>query len=228
MKTPLTIRWLAAAFVLWAMAPADPASAAGDPQQGRRLAGPCVDCHGRAGIAPDDTMPNLAGQKSGFMVKQLKDMRSSANKRAGLTLMDDIDKEVRADRFRLTRVGRSNEIMDPLVINLSDKDIDDLAAYYSVLPCSTAGALNPPPEPRQAVRCKTCHGASGISTNPMIPNLSGQSGRYIAERLTAYRKVGQELSSKERRRNIMANQARLLKDKDISDLADYFSVLACR
>ena len=228
MKIPFSIRLSVAAFALWVTASADPALAAGDPHQGRRLAGPCVDCHGRAGIAPDDTMPNLAGQKPGFMVKQLKDMRSSANKRAGLTLMEDIDKEVRADRFRLTRVGRSNEIMDPLVLNLSDADIEHLAAYYAALPCSTAGTLTPPPEPRQAVRCKTCHGASGVSKSPMIPNLSGQSGRYIAERLTAYRKIGQELTTKERRRNIMATQARLLKDKDIADLADYFSALACR
>jgi len=228
MKTPFAIHWLAMAFAIWALAPAVPALAAGDPQQGRRLAGSCVDCHGVAGIAPDDTMPNLAGQKPGFMVKQLKDMRSAANKRAGLTLMDDIDKEIRAERFHLTRVGRSNEIMDPLVLNLSDADIEHLAAYYAALPCATASALKPPPPPRQAVRCKTCHGASGVSQSPMIPNLSGQSKRYIAARLVAFRKIGKELTTKERRRNIMATQARLLKDKDIAELADYFSSLACR
>lgn len=142
--------------------------------------------------------------------------------------MDDIDKDIRAERFRLTRVGRSNEIMDPLVLNLSDADIEHLAAYYAALPCAIASALKPPPAPRQAVRCKTCHGASGVSQSPMIPNLSGQSKRYIAARLVAFRKIGKDLTTKERRRNIMATQARLLKDKDIVDLAEYFSSLACR
>ena len=191
------------------------------------MAQQCADCHGTDGIAPDDTMPNLAGQKASYLIKQITDMRSTANKRAGLTLSQDIDKEIRSDRYKFTRVGRSNEIMDSVVIDLRDRDIADLAAHYSRLSCATTRALTVPKSPTQAVRCKACHGANGVSRSSVIPNLAGQSEGYLMGRLQAYREIGRELSKKERRRNIMATQARLLRDDDITSLARYFSSLAC-
>ena len=68
---------------------------------------------------------------------------------------------------------------------------------------------------------------SCVSRSSVIPNLAGQSEGYLMGRLQAYREIGRELSKKERRRNIMATQARLLRDDDITSLARYFSSLAC-
>ncbi len=195
-------QFMAAGLVLCLHAGADAATLSGNATAGQRLAQQCADCHGSDGIAPDETMPNLAGQKAGYLIKQLGDMRSTANKRAGLTLTQDIDKEIRNSRYKFTRVGRSNEIMDSVVIDLRDRDIADLAAHYSNLPCATTRALTVPKPPVQAARCKACHGANGISRSSVIPNLAGQSEGYLINRLESYREIGRTLSKKERRRNI--------------------------
>jgi len=200
----------------------------GNPARGFMLSEACEACHGAAGIAPNGTLANLAGQNLPYLEKQLLDMRSEANHRAGVTLMQDLDQEQRDKRFNFNRPKRTNEIMDPLVVDLSDQDIADLAAHYRRLPC---GARRPDAiteAPMQAVRCSACHGSGGISKNPLIPNIAGQPKDYLAKRLRQFRDIGTKLSKKERRRDIMASQARLLKDADIAELAAYYAGLPCR
>jgi cytochrome c553 len=64
--------------------------------------------------------------------------------------------------------------------------------------------------------CQACHGANGISVSPAFPNLAGQNPDYLAEALHQY-KDG-------RRKNpIMQPQAANLTQRDIEDLAAYFS-----
>ncbi len=79
---------------------------AGDPEAGKSKAMICAACHGANGISPNDIWPNLAGQKEGYLIKQIKAFR---------------DEE------------RIDPTMLPMVKPLSDKDIEDLAAYYSSL-----------------------------------------------------------------------------------------------
>jgi cytochrome c553 len=69
----------------------------------------CVACHGADGIGLDPLWPNLAGQKRGYLVKQLRAYRDGS---------------------------RSNQEMLPLVLELTDGEIDALAAYYAGLPRS--------------------------------------------------------------------------------------------
>ncbi|MCG8324889.1 MAG: cytochrome c4, partial [Thiotrichales bacterium] len=45
---------------------------AGDAAAGKEKASTCVACHGADGISPNDLWPNLAGQKAGYLVKQMK------------------------------------------------------------------------------------------------------------------------------------------------------------
>ena len=82
------------------------ASAAGDPVAGKAKATLCAACHGPDGISPADIWPNLAGQKYGYLVKQIKAFRDGA---------------------------RNDPSMAPMVKTLSDEDIENLAAYYSSL-----------------------------------------------------------------------------------------------
>jgi cytochrome c553 len=199
----------------------------GDPARGRELARACDGCHGAGGVAPDDQLANLAGQHVDYLEKQLLDMRSLANKRAGTILLSDLDQQRRAAQFNFTRIRRNNEIMDPLVVDLRDQDIADLAAHYHRLPCgaATEGA---PPAPAAAVRCGSCHGPAGVSTNSMIPNIAGQPAAYLTKRLGELREYGLKLDKKARRRDIMASQARLLSEADIKVVAEYYARLACR
>ena len=48
---------------------------AGDIAAGKSKAATCMTCHGEAGISPNDLWPNLAGQKEGYLVKQIKAFR---------------------------------------------------------------------------------------------------------------------------------------------------------
>ena len=73
----------------------------------------------------------------------------------------------------------------------------------------------------KAFACSSCHGAVGKSAIPTYPNLAGQNEQYIIHALNAYkngdRKVGQAM--------IMAGMAKPLSDKDIANLAAYYSSL---
>ncbi len=79
---------------------------AGDAAAGQTKAMACAACHGVSGISSTDIWPNLAGQKAGYLAKQLKAFRDGT---------------------------RSDPVMTSMAKPLSDQDIDDLAAYYSSL-----------------------------------------------------------------------------------------------
>lgn len=77
---------------------------AGDAAAGKAKSAICMACHGVAGISPNDIWPNLAGQKEGYLAKQIKAFRDGV---------------------------RVDPMMAPMVSALSDTDVDNLAAYYS-------------------------------------------------------------------------------------------------
>ena len=79
---------------------------AGDAAAGKSKSATCGACHGQNGISPNDMWPNLAGQKAGYLVAQMKAFRDGQ---------------------------RANPMMAPMAAPLSDADIDDLAAYYAGL-----------------------------------------------------------------------------------------------
>lgn len=64
--------------------------------------------------------------------------------------------------------------------------------------------------------CAGCHGAKGNSPTPAFPSLAGQSARYIAAQLTAYR-------GGKRENAIMNGQAANLSDQQIRDIAAYYA-----
>ena len=82
------------------------AMAAGDPAAGKTLSATCAGCHGVNGISSNDMWPNLAGQKATYLSKQIKAFRDGQ---------------------------RNDPMMSNMVKTLSDKDADDLAAYFSNL-----------------------------------------------------------------------------------------------
>ena len=76
----------------------------GNPEAGQEKAKLCEACHGADGKSIAPNYPNLAGQHESYLVKALADYRAAR---------------------------RSNPIMSPMAINLSDQDIEDLAAWYA-------------------------------------------------------------------------------------------------
>ena len=68
----------------------------------------------------------------------------------------------------------------------------------------------------KAEPCKACHGESGTSSAPDFPKIGGQHADYIAVALRHY-KLGK------RKNPIMSGQVANLSDKDMLDLAAWYS-----
>ena len=81
-------------------------SGAADIEAGKAKAAMCASCHGAAGISAMDIWPSLAGQKTGYLAKQLKAFRDGS---------------------------RSDPVMNAQAKGLSDADIDNLSAFYNSL-----------------------------------------------------------------------------------------------
>ena len=115
-RLPGTIRVVArvVAMLVAATAWAGAASAAGSVERGQEKSATCVACHGAEGIATAPQWPNLAGQYTDYLEHALQAYRSG---------------------------NRQNAIMQGFAAQLSDQDIEDLAAYFSaqeVTPLVTA------------------------------------------------------------------------------------------
>ena len=68
--------------------------------------------------------------------------------------------------------------------------------------------------------CASCHGVNGQSQSPMIPNLAGQQKDYLVNQLQDYR---DHTRSNKYGVQYMWGMAGPLKDKQIEELAEYFS-----
>jgi cytochrome c553 len=95
-----------------------PSAQAADAEAGRALATPCTACHGENGVSVSPAIPNLAGQKSTYLVNQLKAFRGGT---------------------------RKNDLMNAIAVQLNDQQIDNLAAFWSSLPGATGVASAIPP-----------------------------------------------------------------------------------
>ena len=80
--------------------------AAGDAAAGKTKSAVCAACHGADGKSQMDLWPNLAGQKPGYLAKQMKAFRNG---------------------------DRKDPLMAPMAATLTDDDIANLAAYFSGL-----------------------------------------------------------------------------------------------
>lgn len=70
----------------------------------------------------------------------------------------------------------------------------------------------------KAMVCAGCHGAAGISANPMWPNLAGQQAGYLAAQIKHFRD-GKRINA------MMNNMVKTLSDEDADNLAAYYSGL---
>ncbi len=83
---------------------------AGDPDAGREASRICAGCHGPQGDATLPRYPDLAGQNAVYLVRSMTAYRDG---------------------------GRQDPEMSPMAANLSDRQIRDLAVFYSAQsPCA--------------------------------------------------------------------------------------------
>lgn len=76
----------------------------GDAARGEQLSSACAGCHGADGNGDNPQFPRIAGQYPDYMLQALKAYKTGA---------------------------RNNAIMAGIVANLSQTDMEDLAAYFA-------------------------------------------------------------------------------------------------
>lgn len=84
--------------------------------------------------------------------------------------------------------------------------------------CSVCSAGDVKAGRAKALMCQACHGMDGLSKTPDAPSIAAQIEPYIVAQLQAYK-------SGTRKNDAMSVVAPSLSDKDIEDLAAYFSAI---
>ncbi|WP_165671515.1 c-type cytochrome [Metapseudomonas otitidis] len=183
------------------------AHAAGDAKAGQAKTAVCGACHGPDGNSLAPNFPKLAGQGERYLLKQLHDIK--AGKRQVLE-------------------------MTGLLTNLSDQDLEDIAAYYS----SQAGSVGAA-DPKLVARgealfrggkleegmpaCTGCHAPDGAgNAAARFPHLGGQHAQYVAKQLTDFREGNR---TNDGDNMIMRAIAAKLSNKDIEAVSSYIQGL---
>ena len=167
--------------------------------RGATLAMQCAICHGSNRTSQVDT-PNLEGQPAAAVYKELRDFKAGA---------------------------RTNAVMSPFTVKLSEQDMLDLAAYYSYLPRQPgthpddAVAVSPivarGAPMRNIPACSSCHGTTDAKLG--TPWLDGQSAIYIKTQLQAFATGARRNDISEQMRNI----ARQMTAAEIDEAARYYA-----
>lgn len=140
----------------------------GDPAAGEPLTAVCGGCHGLGGVSADSATPNLAGQDARYLVDAINAYRST----------------------------RKRESMRAYVTALGDKDIENMAAYYSIQrgkPAAKGETLIQ----ELTAKCDRCH-AGPENPAMVVPKIHGQDKDYLIMALRAYRDDRRESSAMHR------------------------------
>ncbi len=174
------------------------AKVSGDATAGKQRAAACASCHGTAGVSPNDTWPNLAGQSAAYLARILTAYKSG---------------------------DQTDPIMTPLAKDLSATDIQNLAAYYASASCKATSGKPATGDAAAgatlANNCTACHGEGGRGGNPAWPKLVAQKPGYMVNVLKAFR-------AGLRKDPMMAGVSRGLSDTDIANLAAYYAAQHCQ
>jgi cytochrome c553 len=166
---------------------ARPAPNFGDPAAGEKRTVVCAGCHGVHGISVDTGTPSLASQDPTYLVSAIKAYRNK----------------------------RPHAQMQRAVAALTDKDVDDIAAYYAMQQ-GRAADDGPKLVSEIVQKCNRCHGPEGAGATAAFPLLYGQDKDYLVMALRAYRD-GRRQSS------VMHNMSIAYGDAIIESLASFYA-----
>ena len=194
----------------------NPILAVGDAEAGQAKSATCMGCHGLAGNSTIPNFPKLAGQSEAYIVKQLQYFKSGE---------------------------RGNAMMAGVALSLSDQDMEDVAAYYSIQTISENSAKGSEEMielgrkiyvggkmDTQTTACIACHGpkGKGIPTAG-FPSVAAQHADYTSSQLKAFRQysINQQTDSDgvERVNEMMNNVAMGLTNEEIDALSQYIAGL---
>ena len=126
----------------------------------------CAACHGEKGVPIDKLIPNIWGQKEGYLYLQLRDFKSGA---------------------------RKHEQMQAIVADLEKPDLQALAAYFTALPWPEFGQPAAQKDvaakaiaANVSVACTGCH-LGEFQGDSTVPRLAGQSREYLDKTIKEFR-----------------------------------------
>lgn len=176
----------------------------GDAEAGASKAAVCGACHGMDGNSADAMYPKLAGQNEAYVVRQLTHFKDGQ---------------------------RSNPIMAPFAMTLSEQDMHDLGAFFATkqaTPGQTdevfvarAELLYRAGDAKLGVpACMACHGPSGRGmAGAAYPQLSGQWTDYVMAKFGEWRSG--TVWGTDANALIMPDIAKRLTEQDVAALASY-------
>jgi len=159
----------------------------------------CSACHGPGGRSSDPAVPSLAGQPKQFIATQLVMFREG---------------------------NRKNPVMAPFVANLSNADLNLLAAYFSFQKPAppnrtvTKEVVATGRATAERLNCTLCHGPA-LMGQQHIPRLAGQQAEYLRVQLRGFK-----ASTRFDMDGQMTSAAQALTAGDIDILADYLASLS--
>ncbi|KAF1070098.1 MAG: Cytochrome c4 [Pseudomonas citronellolis] len=183
------------------------AHAEGDAKAGQAKAAVCGACHGADGNSMAPNFPKLAGQGDKYLLKQMHDIKDGKR-----TVLE----------------------MTGLLTNLSDQDLEDIAAYFSSQKMGIGMADPKIVGQGEALfrggklaegmpSCIGCHAPNGVGNEPAaFPRLGGQHSAYVAKQLTNFRE-GDRTNDGDSM--IMRSIAAKLSNKDIAAISSYIEGL---
>ncbi len=187
------------------------AQAKGDADAGETKSQVCAACHGADGNSTNPMWPRLAGQNAAYLVKQLQDFKAAAT----------------------GGKGRMDASMAGMVMNLSEQDMQDIAAYYAKQETQYEAVKAEYLEmgeklyrggdvERGVTACTACHGPRGEGLDQAkFPAIAGQHVDYTIKQLQMFRDGSRNNDVNEMMRDI----AEKMSDKQIEAIAHYLAGL---
>lgn len=197
--------------------------AEGNINAGKQKAASCTSCHGDDGNSMVATFPKLAQQHSSYLAQQLRAFKDGS---------------------------RSDPMMTPMALTLSDEDIADISSYYAAqkisenaLPILESDDEDEKPAGNKDIQeliaqgsnlyrngnlasevsaCIACHGPFGEGNKPAsFPALKSQHADYLIKTLTDF-KSGSRSNNPE---NIMHMIAKKMTDEEIKAVSYRVSMM---
>ena len=183
-------------------------AAAQNAARGQQIAGQvCAACHAADGNSVAPTNPKIAVQFAEYLQKQLGDFKAQQNKKP----------------------ARDNPIMTPMASNLSDEDIQSVAAYYAVQKLRPATAADKDLAAlgqkiwrggiaaSNVPACGGCHGPAGAGIPVQFPRLAGQFSEYVAAQLKGFKDGARSNDPN----GVMRGVAARMTDREIQAVSQY-------
>jgi cytochrome c553 len=182
----------------------------GDAAAGKTKNAMCIGCHGIAGYQASFPevykVPKISGQGAKYIVSALNAYKKGE---------------------------RKHPTMRGIAESLSDQDMADLAAYYSVHGVVEGATLaaKPSKEPSPQVAallkkaaCISCHGENFAKPiSPDYPKIAGQYSDYLFVSLKAYKTEGNPQIG--RSNGVMAGMVKQFSNNELKEIAKYVGSL---